>query len=157
MFSKIINKIKSKNDDTDKKKLELIEKIASMNLTDMRSYVKNKIQGFEVTTEGLQEVLKKLTAINEDTSKRYLELDDMDSKVKKAFELVLSIASDNKINIDSVELIQEFTNLYSDIIAKYDTENKQIYGSKLKNSIENAILTVNARLEFNQKHSVLNK
>ena len=156
MFGKIMNKMKKKDDSFEKKHLELVEKISKMNLTDMRLYVINKMQGFDITEEGVVEVLKKLTSINEDTSKRYLELDDMDSKIKKGFELILSIAENKKITIDAIELIQEFINVYSDIITKYDTENKQIYGSRLKDSIEHAIMTVGARTDMRRRENILN-
>ena len=155
MFSKMISKFKN-GDDSDKKNSELIEKIAKMNLSDMRAYMKNTVQGQEPSEEGIIEILRRLTTLNETTSKRYLETDDMDSKTKNGFELILVIASDKRITIDAIELIQEFIDMYSDIILNYDTKHKQIYGSKLKKSITNAILTVSNKADFSRKQMVLN-
>ncbi|MDO8455119.1 MAG: hypothetical protein Q7S59_11155 [Sulfurimonas sp.] len=156
MFENIINILKNSDSGSDKKKLEMMDKISKMNLTDMRAYMKGGMQGFEPSEEGVIEILKKLITVNEETSERYLEADDMDSKIKNCFELVLIIASDIRITIDAIELIQEFINVYSDIITDYDTKNKQIYGSKLKNSIKNAIHIVNTKTDFSRKENVLN-
>ncbi len=156
MFENIIHMLKNDDGSSDKKKLEMIDKISKMNLTDMRAYMKSSMQGFEPSEEGVIEILKKLITINEGTSERYLESDDMDSKIKNCFDLVLVIASDIRITIDAIELIQEFINVYADIIADYDTKYKQIYGSKLKNSIKNAIQIVNTKTNFSRKQSALN-
>lgn len=156
MFGKIIEEIKNKSENTDKKRAELVDRISTMNLTDMRAYVKNKLQGFEVTEEGLVEVLKRLTSENKDTSKRYLEIDDMDSKIKKGFELVISISTDKRITVRAIELIQKFIKVYDDIIVEYDTKNKEIYGSRLKDSVENGIMSVNKKIEFSMKQNILN-
>ncbi|MDX9743806.1 MAG: hypothetical protein RBT59_08325 [Arcobacteraceae bacterium] len=156
MFSKIIGKIKNKSENSDKKHAELVDKISTLNLTDMRVYVKNKLQGFEVTEEGLVEVLKRLISVNKDTSKRYLEIDDMDSKIKKGFELVISISTDKRITINAIELIQKFIIVYDDVIIKYDTQNKEIYGSRLKSSVENGIMSVDKRTKFGAKQHILN-
>ncbi|MCX6075458.1 MAG: hypothetical protein NTW78_01075 [Campylobacterales bacterium] len=156
MFENIINILKNSDSGSDKKKLEMIDKISKMNLTDMRAYMKSSMQGFEPSEEGVIEILKKLTTVNEETSERYLANDDMDSKIKNCFELVLVIASDIRITIDAIELIQEFINVYADIIADYDTKYKQIYGLKLKNSIKNAIRIVNTKTDFSRKENVLN-
>ncbi len=156
MFENIINMLKNSDSSSDKKKLEMIDKISKMNLIDMRAYMKGSMQGFEPSEEGVIEILKKLTTVNEETSERYLANDDMDSKIKNCFELVLVIASDIRITIDAIELIQEFINEYTDIIADYDTKYKQIYGLKLKNSIKNAIRIVNTKTDFSRKENVLN-
>ncbi|MFA6196175.1 MAG: hypothetical protein WC656_06000 [Sulfurimonas sp.] len=155
MFGKIMGKLKGKEENSSKSNAELIDKISKMNLTDMRAYIKNKMENFEVSEEGLVEVLRKLTTLNSSTDKRFVELDDMDSKIKNAFELVLAISEDKRINIDAVELMQEFLKMYSDIILKYDTTNKQIYGSKLKDAIEKGISLISIKADFTRKQNVL--
>jgi hypothetical protein len=156
MFENIVNMLKNSDSSSDKKKLEMIDKISKMNLTDMRAYMKSGMQGFEPSEDGVIEILKRLTTVNGETSERYLEADDMDSKIKNCFELILVIASDIRVTIDAIELIQEFINMYADIITDYDTKNKQIYGLKLKNSIKNAIQIVNTKTDFSRKENVLN-
>ncbi len=156
MLGKLISKIKNKEESPDKKHLELVDKISKMNLVDMRAYVKNSMQGFETSEEGLVEVLKKLTEVNSTNSKRYIELDDMDDKIRKAFELILLISVDKRMTIDALELIQEFTKIYSDVILQYDTKHKQIYASRLKDAIEQGILAITKKANFETKQKVLN-
>jgi len=154
MFGKILGR-KNKDSLEDKNHNEMIEKISKMNLTDMRAYIKNKILDFEVDEDGLIEVLKRLTVKNKETSKRYIEIDDMDSKIKKGFDLVISIASHPKITVVAVELIQEFITLYKDIIIKFDKDNKQIYESKLKTALTTAIENISKIANLEKKMNVL--
>ena len=93
MLSKILGL--KKNDKPDKDE-ELAEKISKMNLTEMRSYLNNRIPTLEVSKNGLVEILKKLTTLNEKSSKRYIEIDDMDSKKKSGFDIVIHIATHKK-------------------------------------------------------------
>ncbi|MEA3331734.1 MAG: hypothetical protein U9Q29_08595, partial [Campylobacterota bacterium] len=148
-------KKKSELSSEDSTVAELVEKISKMNLTDMRTYINNRVLNFEVDEDGLVEVMRRLTTKNSETSKRYIEIDDMDSKIKKGFELVISIASHSKITIVAVEQIQEFMELYSDIITKYDRDHKQIYEIKLKESISKAIVNIGEMTELKRKMSVL--
>lgn len=59
MLRKILGK-KSKNDTQEIVNPHISEKIAKMNISDMRLYVKNKITDFEVSMDGINEVLKGL-------------------------------------------------------------------------------------------------
>ena len=127
-----------------------------MNLTEMRSYVNNKLNNLQVTQEGLVEIIKVLTLENETTGKRYLNIDDMDSKIKKALDLVIVIASSKKVTVALVEWIQQFITLYDDnIIKNFDTQNKQIYSSKLKKALKQAVLNVNSKAILDQKMKTL--
>ena len=153
MFGNILGKKKedvSVDDNTD-----IALKVSKMNLTEMRSYINNKLDDFEITQAGLVEVMKKLTATDEKTSKTYLQIDDMDSKKKKGFDLVIMIANSKYISIEAVELLQEFTVIYSDFIAKYDTDNKEIYASRFSDALVQSIDNVNTQSEFNRKRKVL--
>ena len=155
MFGKILGRSKKEESTEDREHNELVLKIAKMNLTDMKSYVNGRVADMSVTEDGLIELMKKLITIDETTSKRYIEIDDMDSKIKKGFELVLSIGAHKKITVVTVELIQEFMEIYSDIITKYDTTHKQIYSSRLKDTISNAASTINEMAEMRKKMGVL--
>lgn len=147
MFKIFLNKKNNK----EIKSEELQKKISTMDLTSMRTFINNKE---EITEEGLIEVLKRVIKKDDTTKKRYIEIDDMDVKIKKSFDLILSIASNKKITIKAIELIQEFITLYDDIIEKYDRDNKQIYKNKLKEALETAVLTmveisnIKRKLEF---------
>jgi hypothetical protein len=147
MFSKILGKKNSK-DSSDN---DLEEKISKMNLTEMRSYVNNKA---EVSEQGLIEILKRL--IKKENEKRYIELDDMDVKVKKGFDLVIMIAQHKKITVVAIELIVEFIHFYEDVIEKFDEENKQIYKSKLKEALERALKNMDGISKLKKKLGLLN-
>ena len=155
MFNKIFSKNSSKEEKSEEKDSLLIQRLPSMNLTDMRLYVKNSIHEMESTENGLVEILKRLTLEDETSSKRYIESDNMDSKIKKAFDLVIVIAEHKKITLDAVELIQEFINVYQGIILNFDRQNKQIYESKLRTGLEKSIEGVNQRTALQRKMDVL--
>jgi Ni,Fe-hydrogenase III component G len=133
---------------------ELAQKISKMNLTEMRSYIKNKIKDFEVSEDGLCEVMRCLTSKNE-KGEYYLKADDMDSKKKKAFELILTIVQNKKINIVVVELIQKFMEIYDDIIKAYDREHKEIYESRLVDAIKLALLNISKKAALKNKMNIL--
>ncbi len=99
--------------------------------------------------------MKRLISVNEKTSKRFIEMDAMDTKVKKAFDLVILVAKSKKITVVVVELIQEFMNLYRDVIEKFDTNNKQTYDSKLKKCISNGVLMVGRKSVIKEKMDYL--
>jgi hypothetical protein len=76
------------------------------------------------------------------TKKRYIKIDDSDSKKKKGFDLVIAISTHKFITIPIVDLIQDFIEVYKDVIEKYDTDNKQTYEHKLRKSVINAATTI---------------
>jgi len=155
MFSKILGKLGSGTTNNNSDNAEITQKIAKMNLTEMRAYIINKVPDFESNEEGIIEVMKRLIVEDETTQKRYIESDDMDSKIKKAFELVLIILEHKKITVVAIELVQKFIELYSDIIEKFDTDNKQIYGSRLKELLQKSIESMNMKAELSKKMSVI--
>jgi len=152
MFGKILGR--TKNDATTKEYSDLVIKIAQMNLTDMRAYVKNSISGLEPSEDGLIAIMERLLK-QDANNKRYIESDDNDSKLKKAFDLVIAIAEHKKITVKVVEQIQSFIEVYAELIKKYDTDNKQIYASKLKNSLSKAINNITEISKLNKKMKIL--
>ena len=155
MFGKILGRKKEEISSSDRAHNEIVSKINQMNLTDMRTYVKNRMKGFGPCEDGLVAVMNRLLTKNEDTLKRYIEIDDMDSKIKKGFELVLSVAEHKKVTVTSVEQIQEFITLYDDIILKFDTANKQIYSSRLNDALDKSLKTIETMAAINRKAEVL--
>jgi len=155
MFSNMLGKIKNFSSDENQEKKDLTDKISKMNLTDMRAYINNRIPDFSIDEDGLNEVLHKLLEVNEKTSKRYIEIDDMDSKIKKGFDLVLSILTNKKVTVTTIELVNEFLDKSKDIVQKYDRENKQIYYTKFKDAMELAIKYMNAKAELQRKMDVI--
>ena len=155
MFGKILGKNKEETN-TKTSYNEIVNKISKMNLTDMRLYVNNKLTSFEISEDGLYEVMRRLVS-KDDNNRRFIESDAMESKIKKAFDLVIIISKSKKINVKTTELIQQFIELYKDILHKYDTDNKEIYTSRLNDALANAIIMVNGKTDYKLKMKVLDR
>ena len=155
MFSKILGRKKEDISEEDADHAALVEKISKMNLTEMRSYIKNNIQDFEVSEDGLSEVMHRLTTEDKNTKLYYLKSDDMDSKKKKAFDLVLTVAQNKKINLVTIELIQKFTEIYRDMIDAYDKEHKEIYDSRFNDAIKLALANIDEKAALKNKMHIL--
>ena len=155
MFKSILGRKKDDKNEENAVDTALVEKISKMNLTEMRSYIKNNIQDFDVSEDGLNEVLRRLIREDEKSKKYYLKADDMDSKKKKAFDLIIAIAQNKKINLVTVELIQKFVTLYSDIIELYDREHKEIYDSRFVDAVNLALANINKKVALQKKMDIL--
>jgi len=149
MFKKLLGK--KKDDSTDTSEIE--NKISKMNLSEMRTYLKNHIADFESCEEGVVGVMNRLNRV--DGSNRFVENDAMDSKKKKLFELVIVVATHKKVSAKSVELIQDFIELYSDMILDYDKRNKQIYMSRLNDALSVSVNMVNHLSTLKRKTNIL--
>ena len=151
MLSKILG---SKGSDTAKKDSlhdELVQKILKMNLTEMRSYVKNNILDLVVSEDGINEVMRRVTLKNEESSQRYIKIDDMDSKKKKAMDLVIAVLGHKMLTVEAIERAKEFMDVYAQIILDYDQENKEIYHSKLNSTIIHSISRIEAKMDMSSK------
>jgi len=155
MFKSILGRKKEDIGKEDAAHAALSEKISKMNLTQMRSYVKGGLDDFPVTEDGLMELLTKLTTEDSKTKQYYLKADDMDSKKKKAFDLVLLIAKNKKINLVVIELIQKFCKVYKEIVDAYDREYKEIYASRFEDAINLGLTTINSKIALKNKMNVL--
>ncbi len=153
MFGNILGKSKEESSG-DKEHDEIVQKVSKMNISDMRVYINNKLTDFEISEDGLSEVMRKLLS-KDAKEKRFIESDAMDSKIKKAFDLVIIVSASKKITVVTTELIQDFITQYSDLIEKYDTDNKQIYGSKLNDALAKSISSITEMAELKRKMGVL--
>lgn len=149
MLSKILGKKEKNQTGVD------IAKISRMNLTELRSYLNNKIESLPVTQDGLVAVMKKLATADEVTKKYYIEASDTDQKKKKAFDVFLLLAKSKKMSVECVELMQLFVSVYEDIVNEYDTKYKEIYRSRLGTAIEQALVNIHELKEFDNKMKVL--
>lgn len=136
MFTKLLNGILGSRS---KKNKKLEEKISKMDLRYMRLYVNGRLSEFKVDEFGLNEIIKKLTNPNAETSKHFIEADDMDSKKKKALDLIILILANKQTSIAVIENVHLFLEVYEEIISKYDKDNKQIYEKRIKDLINLAI------------------
>ncbi|MDF1879597.1 hypothetical protein JHD46_08105 [Sulfurimonas sp. SAG-AH-194-C20] len=155
MFGNLLKKKETCDDKMDDTCKELMLKINKMNLTEMRSYINNKIKDLEPSTEGLNLLLERLTKVESTSKKSYINSDDMDSKKKKAFDLVLSVMGNKKINIQSIELMQIFLEVYEEIIKDYDKEHKDIYSSRFNDAISNGVAMIEVVSNMTNKLHVL--
>ncbi|MDD2449038.1 MAG: hypothetical protein PHG10_05180 [Sulfurimonas sp.] len=155
MFSNMLGKIGISTNDEEKMHNELVERISKMNLTDMRSYINNRISDLPVSEDGLKEVLKRLLEVDEKTDKRYIDIEDMDSKIRKGLDLIINILANKKITIEAIEVAIELFEASKEIIEKYDNDNKQIYHSKIRDSLNKAIETMNMKSEIQRKMGVI--
>ena len=153
MFGNILGKSKEESSG-DKEHDEIVQKVSKMNISDMRVYINNKLTDFEISEDGLSEVMRKLLS-KDAKEKRFIESDAMDSKIKKAFDLVIIVSASKKITVVTTELIQDFITQYSDLIEKYDTDNKQIYASKLNDALAKSISSITEMAELKRKMGVL--
>jgi hypothetical protein len=150
MFKKMLGKKKDSSIDTS----EIKTKISKMNLTDMRAYLKNHIEGFKTSEDGIIILMERLNSLDS-SGKRFVEFDAMDSKKKKLFELIILLATDKKVSVKSVELLQQFIEIYDDIISDYDKRNKQIYTSRLNDALSSSVNMVNHLSELKRKTNIL--
>ena len=155
MFSGILGRKKEEISEENAEHTALVEKISKMNLTEMRSYIKNKIQDLDVSEDGLNIVMRRLIEKDTKSKKYYLKVDDMDSKKKKAFDLVLSIAQNKKVNLTTIELIQKFMEIYKTIIIEYDKKHKEIYSSRFLDAVNSALASINHKVTLNNKMNIL--
>ncbi len=156
MFGKLLGKTKDESIVDDKHR-DIIEKISKMNLSDMRFYVNNKLKDYEITEYGISEIIRRLISKHETTSARFIEIDAMPAKIKKAFDLVIVISKSKKLTVVSTELIQEFITMYDDIIKKFDEDNKQIYASKLDTALSQSVIKIIETAELKRKMKILGK
>ena len=123
----------------------------------MRSLLVGQNERVEVDESVVIEVLKRLSSQDEKTKKRFIESDDNDIKLKKAFETVITAASSKKMSVEAVELIEKFITMYKDLIEDYDTRNKQIYMYRLNKAIELAIRTIEQIASYINKMAVIDR
>lgn len=155
MFSNMLGKMGISSSDKEKEHKELIERISNMNLTDMRSYINNKIPDLQVSEEGLVEILNKLLKVDDKTDKRYVDIEDMDSKIRKGLDLIVNILTNKKLSIEAIEVAIALYDASKEMIEKYDTDNKQIYMSKIREALNKAIENMALKSEIQRKMKVI--
>jgi len=154
MFKRILGR-KSAGSTDDKNYSELVQKIEKMDLTEKKAYVNNRISSMPITRDGLAEVLNSLIKLDKKTNQRYLKIDDHDGKIKKGFDLAITISTHNLITFPVIKALQEFENVYKDIIEKFDNDNKQTYKGKLKKATQNAVVTIGVIADIHNASDLL--
>ena len=155
MFGNFLGKKKNVESEAGSDHADIVEKVSKMNLTEMRTYVRDKITTFELSEDGLVEVIRRIVSPNPETMKLYLQMDDMDSKKKKAFDLILTISDSKKISLEAVELTQKFIVVYADVIAKFDHDYKEIYASRFEDAIAHSLNNMEILAELQRKMKLL--
>jgi len=75
----------------------------------------------------------------------------MDSKKKKAFDLLILILGHKKVSVLVVEYAQKFLEVYEEMIEKYDKDNKQIYDKKIKDVLNSAVAMIDLKADIDEK------
>ena len=153
MFKKLLGKSEVSDQNSDK---ALLEYILKAGVTDLRSLLLGQIEKFSVDENLVVEVLKKMSFFDENSKKRFLESSDADTKLKKAFDAIITAANSKKISVEAVELIQKFIHIHTDLIEDFDKRNKQIYMHKLTKALETSIINVEQITTYMNKMSVIN-
>ena len=154
MFKKLLGKSENKSENSEKGFQEYLSKIG---ISDMRILLLGQVEKFPVDENMIIEILKKITYEDEKTNKRFLENNDTDIKLRKAFDTVITAASSKKVTVEAIELIQKFILMYKDLIESFDTRNKQIYMHKLTKATELSINTVEQLTAYMNKMAVINR
>jgi len=155
MFSKILGKRKGVTQSLETHNKELLSKISKMNLVEMRAYINNKIQDLPLCEDGLSAIIEKLTEANEETKKFYLQKDDMDTKKRKAFELILLMAKSQRITFKTIEGMQKFLEVYDELIKEYDKKHKDIYADKLESAVKLSLSNIEEIAALKSKMEIL--
>lgn len=145
MFSKLLGILSPKESE---EALRLQEKIAKMDLSEMRLYVNGKLDNFEVTEFGLNEIITKLISKNENTSHYYIADNDLDSKRKKVLDLLILVLENKNISVLVIETAQEFLEVYDEMLKKYDYVNQDIYEKRIKKMISLAVDKIDTKSDI---------
>ena len=157
MFSKLLGKKEKKISQNDALQEEIKSRVSKMNLSDMKLYLHNNMKDFFITSYGLNEVLKRLTSLDVTTKEYYLKADDMDSKKKKAFDLVIGSMKNSQMTLETLELVKKFIDTYEDIIVAYDKEYKEIYMSRLNDAVDMGVKTLEHLLLLKNRTNILSE
>ena len=131
-------------------------------LSDMQAYVRGQNPAHPLDEKGLVKVIQKvITKAKPSKSfpegKRYVESGDNDIRIKKLFDLMLSICTNPKLSLEAIEHIETFHSLYWDIIEAYDQRHKQIYGDRLKDHMLKAVATVETKTHLHNKIDLIHQ
>ncbi len=133
---------------------QLKERIGKMNLSEMNLYVKGKLEGLPPSEEGIIQVLMRL--VSKINAERYfLDPSDDDSKLKKAFDVVLHISKNKMVTLKAMELIANFFQLYESLIHNYDKKYKEIYAERFKKAIDDAMEIIEAKVSLQNRMNIL--
>lgn len=134
------------------RKREREKKIAAMNSVilswtkdDMKTYVYNHNKEFPCTDAGMAAILERFINANE------FQIGTMSEELKLGFDIVLAISRNNRISLETAELIKDFIKNYKDVIQSYDRQAVQTYKYKLKKAYEQAVELVDAKIAIEQE------
>jgi len=137
------------------RKREREQKIAAMSsviLTwtkeEMKVYIYNHNKEFPCTDAGMAAILERFIHANE------FQIGTMSEELKLGFDIVLAIARNNKISLETAELIHTFIKTYKDVIQSYDRQAVQTYKFKLKKAYEQSLELVEAKMAIEQEMRV---
>ncbi len=119
--------------------------ILSWTKDDMKVYVYNHNKEFPCSDAGMAAVLERFIFTNE------FQFGTMSEELKLGFDIVLAISRNNRITLETAELINMFIKTYKDVIHFYDRQAVQTYKYKLKKAYEQALALVEAKIAIEQE------
>ena len=130
MLKKLFSKKIGKND-FERKKKEMQERIAKMDVYSMYHYLSEE----NSCEMGIEEIIKRLITKDADSKRRFLEISDSKFKIEKTFELIIEILEHNNVTKKILTLCEKFVYTYSDVISENDEKNKRIYEERLNHAL----------------------
>ncbi len=134
------------------RKREREQKIAAMRTVilswskdDMKIYVYNHNKEFPCTDAGMAAILERFIYANE------FQIGTMSEELKLGFDIVLAISRNNRISLETAELIDTFIKTYKDVIQFYDRQAVQTYKFKLQKAYQQALELVEAKMAIEQE------
>lgn len=134
------------------RKREREQKIAAMRTVilswtkdDMKIYVYNHNKEFPCTDAGMAAILERFIYANE------FQIGTMSEELKLGFDIVLAISRNNRISLETAELINTFIKTYKDAIQFYDRQAVQTYKFKLQKAYQQALELVEAKMAIEQE------
>ncbi len=122
--------------------------ISTWTKEEMKVYIYNHNKEFPCTDAGMAAILERFIHSNE------FRIETMSEELKLGFDLVLAIARNNRISLETAELINEFIKTYKEVIQSYDRQVSQTYKYKLKKAYEQSLEIVEAKMAIEQEMRV---
>ena len=131
--------------DRERKMKEMRRILNFWNKQELQAYVYNNNKKYQSSDAGMAAILERFIHKDE------FEIGTMSEELKMGFDIVLSIARNNKIYFQTTDLILEFITYYKEVINSYDRQSAQTYYHKLVMAYEKSVMMVNRKLEIEQE------
>ncbi len=127
-------------------KIAAMRRVVSMwTKEEMKIYVYNHNKDYPCKDAGMAAILERFIYSNE------FRVETMAEELKLGFDIVLAIARNNRISLETAELIQTFIKSYKEVIQSFDRQLSQTYKYKLQKAYEQSLEIVEAKMAIEQE------